>query len=146
MPICGSVPYSCNIPFTGHPNVRSTHQTTIEITTDTSLTPRGDCIVGVGAGGGCSALPDIIKSMLRRHDSRIHITFQVKDNIFVVHGRGDPGLSLEHDTDIVIRKSRFLCSRTLAVDCDAASADMPRKMVADLQAGAGGTLVIDIEV
>lgn len=141
----GAVRSSFSMPFAGHPNVRSTHPTTIEITAETSLTPRGDCIVGVGAEGGCASLPDPVKAMLQREDSTVRITIRVGPNRFVVRGRGDPGLSLEHRTDVVIRKSGFLCPRTLAVGCDAASVDVPREMVGDLQRGMGGTLTIDVD-
>ena len=36
------------IPFFGHPNIRSLHGRTIEITREPHLTLQGDCIVGVG--------------------------------------------------------------------------------------------------
>lgn len=136
---------TCRIHFAGHSNVRSTHRTTTEITTEESLTPRGDCIVGVGAGMGCSALPDDMKQMLRRGDSRVRIAILVGTRRFVIRGRGDPGLTLEHRSDIVIRKSTFLCPRTLAVECDAASVDMPREMVRDLRGGMGGVMTIDAD-
>lgn len=136
---------TCQIPFAGHPNVRATHRTTTEITVEGSLTPRGDCIVGVGAGIGCSALPDDVKHILRRGDSRVRITIRVGARSFVIRGRGDPGLALEHRSDMVIRKSAFLCPRTLAVECDAASVDMPREMAQDLREGAGGVMTIDVD-
>ena len=133
------------IPFAGHPNVRATHRTTTEITTEAALTLQGDCIVGVGSGGGCAALPAGIKDALRHAGSHVRITIMVGSNRFVIRGRGDPRLLLEHPADIVIRKSTFLCPRTLAVDCDAASIDMPREMVRDLQDGARGVLTVEVE-
>ena len=136
---------TCRIPFSGHPNVRSTHRTTTEITTEESLTSRGDCIIGVGAGMGCSALPDAVKQALMKSDSRVCITIRVGARSFAIQGRGDPGLSLEHRSDIVIRKSTFLCPRTLAVECDAASVDMPREMVMDLRNCMGGVMTIDVD-
>ena len=42
------------IEFSGHENIRSNHQKTIEITKESHLTPRGDCIVGVNAKYSCS--------------------------------------------------------------------------------------------
>ena len=148
MPISGLAPYMRHVfevPFAGHPNVRSTHRTTTEITVEPSLTPRGDCIVGVGAGAGCAGLPADVKGAIRRAGSRVRVTVAVGQNRFVIRGRGDPGLSLEHPTDMVVRKSGFLCPRTLAVGCDAASVDMPREMVRDLRRGAGGVLVIEVD-
>ncbi|HID73268.1 TPA: DUF371 domain-containing protein [Candidatus Micrarchaeota archaeon] len=40
----------------GHPNIRAEHETTFEVTTEPSLTPRGDCIVGVQADKAASDL------------------------------------------------------------------------------------------
>ena len=41
------------IPFTGHKEVLSLHEKTLEITKDDSLTSQGDCIVGVNSGISC---------------------------------------------------------------------------------------------
>ena len=133
------------ISFRGHPNIRATHKTTIEITVDHSLSVRGDCIVGVSAGCGCAGLPDDLKMALRNPATRVRVTISVGGNEFVITGRGDPNIVLEHPTDIVIRKSGFTCPRTLAVGCDVASTDMPRQMVRDLRAGHGGTLSVAAE-
>ncbi|MFB5616423.1 MAG: DUF371 domain-containing protein, partial [Nitrosopumilus sp.] len=48
-------------------------------------------------------------------------------------GKGHPDLILTHTEDIVIRKSDFICPRTLAVKCDKASDLLPRSMVSLLQ-------------
>jgi len=47
--------------FTGHQNIRSLHQRTIEITKDSELTTRGDCIIGINATHGCAGIPEEIK-------------------------------------------------------------------------------------
>ena len=41
----------------GHVNVRATHRSTFEVTREPSLTPRGDCIVGVSSEVGAAGLP-----------------------------------------------------------------------------------------
>lgn len=132
------------LPFYGHPNIRSTHRTTTEITTESHLSVKGDCIVGVSADSGCAGLPDIIKDGLRNSASTVVITISVGDARFVITGKGDARLTLTHPYDIVIRKSSFVCSRTLAVGCDMASADMPRGMVRALQKGTRGTMSISV--
>ena len=134
----------CVIPFCGHKNVRSTHRTTIEITRDESLSVRGDCIVGVSGTMGCLDLPDDIKAGLRNNSSVVRVRIMVNGDVFVVSGRGSSDLTLTHSHDIVLRKSGFVCPRTLAVRCDAASSDMPRRMVRNLQDGASGTMEITI--
>ena len=121
------------IPFQGHENVRAFHPRTIEITTESDLTLQGDCIVGVSSECGCKEIPQKMKDKLRRSDSEIKITIHVNDEKFQIVGRGHDELKLENAHDIVIRKSSFVCPRTLAIQCDKASEDMPRKMIKMLQ-------------
>ena len=117
------------ISFFGHVNIRSNHRNTIEITKESSLTPSGDCIVGVGATASCNDLPQGLKERLRDSSTRVTIVICVQGHKFIVNGAGHPNLSLTHDTDIVIRKSDFTCPRTMAVRCDKAADVIPREMV-----------------
>ena len=50
-----------DIPFSGHKNILSLHQKTIEITKDEELTSNGDCIVGVSANISCIDLSEKMK-------------------------------------------------------------------------------------
>lgn len=121
------------IPFYGHENVRAFHPRTIEITTESDLTVQGDCIVGVRSECGCGAIPKKMKEKLRRSDSEITITLHVNNEKFQVIGRGHNELKLENPHDIVIRKSSFVCPRTLAIECDKSSEDIPRRIIKMLQ-------------
>jgi len=121
------------IPFFGHANVRAFHPRTIEITTEPDLTLQGDCIVGVSSNCGCKEIPIDLKEKLRRSESKITITIQVENEKFVIEGHGHEDLKLENPHDIVIRKSSFLCPRTLAIGCNKASDDIPREMIKKLQ-------------
>ena len=121
------------IRFSGHQNIRSNHQKTIEITKESHLTPRGDCIVGVNATSSCADLPLELKEKLKNPDSKINFSIRVGDHEFLLEGKGHPELILSHAEDIVIRKSDFICPRTLAIKCDKASDLLPRDMVALLQ-------------
>lgn len=133
------------IPFFGHENVRALHPRTIEITTEADLTLQGDCIIGVGADYGCKQIPAEMKEKLRQQKSKITITIQVDDEKFTVIGRGHEELKLENPHDIVIRKSNFVCPRTLAIRCDKASDDMPRRMIKKLQdPKTKGSFVIEV--
>jgi uncharacterized protein len=133
------------VKFRGHALVRSSHPTTIEVTTETYLTENGDCIVGVGASKGCQLLDEKVKEGLRRPGSRVTLRFSVGAESFEVHARGDPRLRLDHPHDMVIRKSDFVSDRTLALGADAAARDVPRKMVALLRdPGTEGTLEIEV--
>jgi uncharacterized protein len=117
------------IGFRGHPMVRSLHPTTIEVTTETHLTEKGDCIIGVSATKGCLQLSEEVKEGLRRKDSLVTIRIAAGDHVFVLSARGDPRLELSHPHDMVIRKSDFASDRTLAVRADAAARNIPREMV-----------------
>ena len=121
------------IEFSGHENIRSNHQKTIEITKESHLTTQGDCIVGVNATSSCADLPQELKDKLRISDSKVTFSINVGEHEFVLKGKGHPNLILTHSEDIVIRKSGFICPRTLAVNCDKASNLLPREMVSLLQ-------------
>ncbi len=121
------------IEFSGHENIRSNHQKTIEITKESNLTPQGDCIVGVNATSSCADLPQELKNKLKNSNSKITFSINVGEHEFVLKGKGHPNLILTHSEDIVIRKSDFICPRTLAVNCDKASNLLPREMVSLLQ-------------
>ncbi|WP_428326880.1 DUF371 domain-containing protein [Nitrosopumilus sp.] len=134
------------IEFSGHENIRSNHQKTIEITKESHLTPQGDCIVGVNANRACADLPQDLKDKLKNSDSNITFSINVGDYNFTVEGKGHPDLILTHTEDIVIRKSDFVCPRTLAVKCDKASDLLPREMVTLLQdPKTKGTFTITID-
>ena len=133
------------ISFTGHQNVRSLHQRTIEITKESHLTPQGDCIIGVNASCSCADIPQEIKEKIRNPDAKIRFSIIVQDNVFELTGNGHQDLLLEHESDIVIRKSDFVCPRTLAVRCDKSSNDIPRDMIKLLQnPKTVGTFLIEI--
>ncbi len=121
------------VTFYGHPNIRSLHAKTIEITKDEHLTPRGDCIIGVKANKACADLDQSLKHRLRSNSSVVKIEIIVGDESFLISARGDQRLSMFNAHDIVIRKTNFVCPRTMSVLCDKASSDMPRKLVNMLQ-------------
>lgn len=121
------------IEFSGNENIRSNHQKTIEITKESHLTPQGDCIVGINATSGCADLPQELKDKLKTPGAKVTFSILVGELEFVIKGNGHPDLILTHSEDIVIRKSDFICPRTLAVKCDKASDLLPREMVTLLQ-------------
>ena len=134
------------IQFSGHENIRSNHKKTIEITKESELTLRGDCIIGINASSSCFDLPISLKEKLQNPKSKVQFSIKVAEHEFVVEGRGHEDLTLTHTKDIVIRKSDFISSRTLAVKCDKASDLLPREMVTMLQdPKAKGTFTIIVE-
>ncbi|MEM3016931.1 MAG: DUF371 domain-containing protein [Candidatus Nitrosocaldus sp.] len=117
------------ITFYGHRNVRALHRSTIEVTKDEHLTLRGDCIVGVKADKACRDLNALIGDRVRQDDREIRFTILVKGMEWRFTAKGCRMLTLEDDRSIVIRKSTYICPRTLAIMSSASAIDMPREMV-----------------
>jgi hypothetical protein len=117
----------------GHPNIRATHRTTLEFTKETHLTPRGDCIVAVRADRGSLELRGEFREAVRKEDARIEVVLEVEDFREVVSGFGSPAITLSHPTDFVVRKSRYVCPRTLMIRADKAAYDLPRPMIERLR-------------
>jgi hypothetical protein len=119
--------------FTGHSNVQSLHSRTIEITKDKELTLRGDCIIGVNANKSCKDLSDKIKEEIKKNHSYIEIELIVEPFSFLIKGSGHNELLLTNSKDIVLRKSKFICDRTLSIKCDYSSLEIPREIVKALK-------------
>jgi hypothetical protein len=134
------------ISFYGHPNITALHGMTIEITKDKNLTPRGDCIIGVNANKACYDLPDALKSRLKHENSVVKMSIMVNSKRYDFAAYGSPSLILTHKHDIVIRRSHFVCPRTLAIRCDKASNNVPKDIVRMLKEPDGkGVLLISVE-
>ena len=117
----------------GHPNIRSTHRTTLMVTRDEELTARGHCIVAVRAVKGLKDLDPRLKDLIRNSKTRVTFTMEAGDSSFNVVGWGHPRLSLSDQKDMVIRKSGYTCGRTLMIWADKAACDIPLAFVNLLQ-------------
>jgi hypothetical protein len=115
----------------GHPRITARHSTTLMITKEEEVGPKGDCIVAVGADKGAKDLSVALKRAIRA-GRRVRVTLKVGDASEAIQGFGDPGLAQENPTDIVIRKSRFTCGRTVAIGADKAAGDLSRTFVSRL--------------
>jgi len=113
----------------GHENVLSTNKTTLEITKETHLTKKGNCILAVSADKALAELTSEFKEGLRKDGGRLTVTIETGNIIEIVKASGNPRLILIHPTDVVIRKSSFICDRTLAIRADKAAADLSKKLV-----------------
>jgi len=114
----------------GHPNVRATHRTTLEVTKDRELTPRGDCIIGVGADKSVADLSEDLKRWLKSGRAiRVEIVlpdYGLKDELIAF---GSSKLTFKHERDVVIRKSDYVCDRTLAIRSNKSARDIDREIV-----------------
>ena len=134
------------IPFKGHKNILSLHKKTIEITKDDKLTVNGDCIIGTNSSLACIDLPEKFKKKIQNPTTEIKFSIVADEHSFSIRGKGSNKLTLKHTNDIVLRKSAFICSRTIAINCDKASDDIPRMIVKKLQnPKTSGKLIIEIK-
>ena len=112
----------------GHENVRATHRSTLEFTKEDYLTPRGDCILCIEADKGINDLSNEFKAALRA-GKKLLIRIKVGDLADEVLAEGSPGLILDHDFSMVVRKSDYIDARTLAIRANKAARDIDRKIV-----------------
>ncbi len=117
----------------GHENVLGMHRTTLAITRDEKLSPRGDCIIAVAADRALADFPERFKRMARNSRARITLVLRAKGREVEIVGRGHESLSFADARDMVVRKSRFTCGRTLMINASHAARDLPRDFVALLQ-------------
>jgi len=117
----------------GHVNVTSRHGTTIEVTRAEEITRRADCIIGVKADKGLSQLSHEFKEAAKSSKTRIRVDFEVDGFSETVHGFGHEDLTFEHEDDLVIRKSDFICPRTLMIKADKASRTLDKRLISLLK-------------
>jgi len=117
----------------GHENIKATHRSTLEIITENRLSNRGNCIIAVAADKAIADLSFKLKESMLNKKARITMLIEAGDASEVVSAFGSPLLILTHPTDSVVRKSSYICSRTLAIKADKAACDLSRKLVKKLR-------------
>jgi hypothetical protein len=121
--------FYCN----GHPNIHATHKSTLEFTKENSLTSKGDCILGVNSSCGLIDIPSELKERIRNSSSKILVNLQVGEFTDIIEGYGDSRLDLSNEYSIIIRKSDFICSRTLMVKSDKAARDINNEIIESMR-------------
>lgn len=121
----------------GHPNIRAKHRTTLEITKESHVTPRGDCIVGVNSEIAARDLPEWFKEEAKK-GSYILLVLCSNSICDSVIGTGTPSLSFSDDTKMVFRRSTYSGPETVMVKASKAAGDLRRDLVDSLVKG--GTL------
>lgn len=117
----------------GNPLIKSTHRSTFEITRDEHLTERGDCIIAVGANKAARDLSERFKEVARRPNAEIIIIIEAGGEKDIVRAQGSPNLTFTHQTDIVVRKSSYICGRTVAIKADKAARDLSGRLIEKLR-------------
>ena len=119
----------------GHENVLSLHKSTFEITKDKDLSLSGDCIIGLDIDKSMDDFPDEFKEKLANDDTKVIVELKTPNASDTIEGYGHHDLTLSHPTDIVCRKSTFVCSRTLMIKSNKAAIDLNRDLIKDLANG-----------
>ncbi|MCK4482863.1 DUF371 domain-containing protein [Candidatus Bathyarchaeota archaeon] len=117
----------------GHENIQATHKSTLEITKENQLSKKGDCIIAVSADKTTADLSPEFKDKLQKENSKITMLIKAGEIVETVNAFGSPRLILTHPKDMVVRKSSYVCSRTLATRADKAAWDLSRKLVEKLR-------------
>ena len=111
----------------GHENILCTHNSTFEITKGKKLTKKGDCVIGVNSSKACYDLTTELKSRINNED-KIKVILKVDDIQDWFYGYGNKKLRLLNKKDIVFRKSRFICDRTILINCSKSSVEINRDL------------------
>lgn len=130
------------IEASGHPAVKALHLTTFEITRDSFITPKGDCIIGVSANKAAVHLSSQFKSIVASIGACVVILLKCGSVIEIVRGCGSPRLSFTSETSIVVRRSSYVDGRTIAVNSDKAAAHLNRELVKELRFGKPLTVLL----
>ncbi|MGD0644599.1 MAG: DUF371 domain-containing protein [Candidatus Bathyarchaeia archaeon] len=122
-----------NISAMGHENIKALHPSTLMFTREKHLSKTGDCIVAVAADKVVVDLNPEFKDKLKRPNAKLTILIEAGGLIEQINAFGSPKLILAHPTDMVIRKSDYICNRTLAIHADKSANDLSRELVKKLK-------------
>jgi len=118
----------------GHPNIKATHKSTLEITTENYLTPKGDCIIGIKSSISPYYFPKKLKELLLKEIplKLVLICENFKDEVIFY---GSPRLTLKSKISLVIRKSKFIDDRTIGIRANKSAKDINRNLIENLKKG-----------
>jgi hypothetical protein len=70
---------------------------------------------------------------LKQPNAKVTIIIEAEGLTGQINAFGSPKLILTHPTDMVVRKSDYICNRTLAIRADKSANDLPRDLVEKLK-------------
>lgn len=126
----------------GHKNVSSKHKTTFEFTKDSEIGPNADCIIGIAMDKTMNDFPVEFKEKIGNNNTEILVKIATENGNDEIKGFGHDDLDLSHPTDIVCRKSSYVCNRTLMINSDKASCELNPEVIKDMKNL--GTMKIEI--
>ena len=128
----------------GHPLILGTHPTTFEVTCEVHLTANGNCIIGIAADKGCSGLSDEFRRALAHDDAVLVTRLDCGGSVALVRSRGSSQMMLNHPTDMVWRRSAFVCGRTIGIHSDTVAMTLPRDLIRNLAGGIPMTVTLTV--
>ncbi len=78
-------------------------------------------------------LHENFKEMLTKPTSKLMIIIQAGGEMETLEAWGDTRLTLSHPTDLVVRRSTYICARTLAIKANKVANDFSRELVTKLK-------------
>ncbi|MCX8170195.1 MAG: DUF371 domain-containing protein [Candidatus Methanomethyliaceae archaeon] len=113
----------------GDPLISALHRTTMEITKHDIKSPKGDCIIATRSELALKDLPEEFKERAKDEKARIGLIIEAGGISEEVWGKGHPKLSFESEHDMIIRKTNFICKRTLMIGANKAAIELNRLLV-----------------
>ncbi len=117
----------------GHKKILATHKSTFEITKEENLSYRGNCIIAVKANKSVFDLSKEFKELAKLNKALIKVELEVDGLKEVIYGKGNENLSFLSQKDLVVRKSNYVCDRTLMISSSKAAADLSRELIKRLK-------------
>ena len=126
----------------GHKNVKATHRSTFEVTSDCDLTPAGDCIIAVCADRWPAGFNREFKEAAARDDAKITAEVHCLGHKDIVQGWGSSKMTFEDRRSMVFRVSDFVCGRTVMINADKAARGLNRELIKALADGNEAVIVL----
>jgi hypothetical protein len=117
----------------GHENIQARHGATLEITKETHLSKEGTCIIAVSADKALIDLNSKFRKIMREDAARLTVLLEAGKAVDSLKASGSSRLIMTHPTDLVIRKSDYVCERTLAIRADKAACDLSEDIIDELK-------------
>jgi hypothetical protein len=113
----------------GDPRITALHDTTLEVTRGSVRSNYGDCVVATSSEVGLADLPAEVKNAARVEGAEITLIIEACGLVERIRGTGHPSLTFANEEEMVVRKSRYVCGRTLMINSDKAAIDLDRALV-----------------
>ncbi len=117
----------------GHKNVLLTHRTTLEFTKHSSLTKKGDCIVGVKADFSLEKIKKFFSENPESKTKGKKIVLMLRAGNSQERITAVPNRNFSSEEEMVIRKGEFISERTFATNSDKAAKELSRDFVEKLK-------------